>query len=231
LLPGPGPTREMIRVEEIRKLEDFERTRGKLRLPADIKPCIVKLLDDPSVREADNPFIVACELHRVGRTEKQIESLLMRLNIRDSKVRGVIRSIITGRYEFGCPRLEEKGICLYKVREDCFWYQAIPRESQKPYRERDFWRFGWPRRLTAPEIVIYLAIREFEKRRGLPAGSRLYMSRKDFIRISGRAVNTIMPSLERLKKKGLIKFKRGTQHKWYGRASEVKRIIPIPRPE
>ncbi len=216
-------------MEDLEKLQDFERTRGKLRLPADIKPCIVKLLEGPSVREADNPFIAAVELHRVGRTEKQIDSLLTRLGVKDSKVRGVIKSVASGRYEFRCPTLEEKGICLYKSRQECFYYQAIPRESQKPYRERDFWRFGWPRRLTAPEIVIYLAIREFERLKGYPAGTRLYMSRRDFIRISGRAAKTIMPSLERLKKKGLIKFKKGTQHKWYGRASEVKRIIPIPR--
>ena len=216
-------------MEEIKKLEDFERTRGKLRLPADTMPCIVKLLEDPSVREADNPFIVACELHRVGRTEKQIDSLLTRLGISASRIRGILKSVASGKYEFRCPTLEEKGICLYKSRQECFYYQAIPRESQKPYRERDFWRFGWPRRLTAPEIVIYLAIREFERLKGYPAGTRLYMSRKDFIRISGRATKTIMPSLERLKKKGLIKFKKGTRHKWYGRASEVRRIIPIPR--
>jgi hypothetical protein len=216
-------------VGEIERLEDFERTRGKLRLPVDVKPCIIKLLDEPSIREGDNPFIIACELHRVGRTEKQIESLLMRLNIRDSKVRGVIKSVASGKYEFGCPTLEEKGICLYEKREDCFWYQAIPRESQRSYRERDFWRFGWPGRLTAPESMIYLAIREIEKRRGLPAGSRLYISRKELMRVSGRGHSWVLECCERLKKKGLIEFRKGTQHRWYGRASQVKRIIPIPR--
>jgi DNA-binding Lrp family transcriptional regulator len=223
--------REMIRVEEIKRLEDFEKVRGKLRLPIDVKPCIAKLLDDPSVREGDNPFIVAVELHRVGRTERQIDSLLTRLGIRTSKIRGVIKSVASGRYEFGCPTLEEKGICLYEKREDCFWYQAIPRESQRSYRERDFWRFGWPGRLTAPEIVIYLAIGEVEKRRGLPAGSRLYVSRKELMGISGISHSWVLECCEKLKKKGLIKFKRGTQHRWYGKASEVKRIIPIPRPE
>jgi len=217
-------------VEEIKRLEDFERTRGKLRLPTDIKPCIVRLLDDPSVREADNPFIVACELHRVGRTEKQIESLLMSLDIRASKVRGVIRSIATGRYKgFACPRLEEKGICLYKSREECFYYQAIPRESQRSYRERDFWRFGWPRRLTAPEIVIYLAIGEIEKKKGYPAGSRLYVSYKLLATTSGVAMGWILRCCEELRDKGLIEFKKGSQHRWHKKASEIKRIIPIPR--
>ncbi len=63
-------------MEEIKRLEDFERTRGKLRLPADTKPCIVKLLEDPSVREADNAFVVAVELHRVGRTNVSGELML-----------------------------------------------------------------------------------------------------------------------------------------------------------
>ena len=219
-------------MDDIEKLQKYEKTRGKLRLPADIKPCIVKLLDDPSVKETDNPFIIACELYRIGRTERQIESLLTRLNIRVSKVRGVIKSIATGRYKgFACPRLEKEGICLYESREDCFWYQAIPRENQKPYRERDFWRFGWPGRMTAPESMIYLAIREIEKRKGYPAGTRLYVSRKEFMRVSGVSHSWVLKCCERLKKKGLIEFKRGTQHRWYGKASEVKRIIPIPRPK
>ena len=217
-------------MEEIKRLEDFERTRGKLRLPADIKPCIVKLLEDPSVREADNPFIVACELHRIGRTEKQIDSLLTGLGIKTSKVRGVIKSIATGRYKgFGCPRLEEKGICLYKAREDCFWYQAIPRESQKPYRERDFWRFGWSSNLTTPESMIYLAIKEVEKRKGYPAGSRLYVSRKELSELTGVSPPWVTKCCEKLGRVGLIRFKKGSQHRWYGRAGEVKRIIPIPK--
>lgn len=217
-------------MEDIENLEDFERTRGKLRLPADIKPCIIKLIDDPSAKEADNSFIIACELHRIGRTEKQINFLLTKVGIKTSKIQGIIKSIATGRYKgFACPRLEKEGICLYKSREECFHYQAIPRESQRSYRERDFWRFGWPEKLTAPEIVIYLAIREVEKRKGLPAGSRLYVSRKELARVSGVSHSWILECCERLKKKGLIKFKKGTQHRWYGKASEVKRIIPIPR--
>ncbi len=216
-------------MEEIKKLEDFERTRGKLRLPADTMPCIVKLLEDPSVREADNPFIVACELHRVGRTEKQIESLLARLGIRASKVRGVIKSVATGKYEFRCPTLEEKGICLYKSRQECFYYQAIPRESQKPYRERDFWRFGWPGRLTASEGMMYQAIREFERLKGYPAGTRLYVSYKNLARTSGIGMGWILKCCQGLRDKGLIEFKKGSQHRWHRKASEIKRIIPIPR--
>ena len=218
-------------MEEIKRLEDFERTRGKLRLPADTMPCIVKLLEDPSVREADNAFIAAVELYRVGRTEKQIDSLLTRLGINPSKIRGILKSVATGRYKFRCPTLEEKGICLYKSRQECFFYQAIPRESQKPYRERDFWRFGWPGRLTAPESMVYLAIREFERLKGYPAGSRLYISYRDITKVSGVSIGWILKCCQKLRDEGLIKFKGGVQHRWYGKASEIQRIIPIPRPE
>jgi len=218
-------------MEEVKRLEDFERTRSKLRLPSDIKPCIIKLLDDPSVKDGDKPFIVACELHRVGKTEKEINSLLTRLDIKTSRIRGVIKSVASGKYEFGCPRLEQEGICLYKTREDCFWYQAIPRESQRSYRERDFWRFNWPGRLTSPEGMIYLAMKEVEKRKRLPAGSRLYVCYKDLAKTSGVSIGWILKCCERLRDKGLIEFKKGSQHRWYRRASEVKRIIPIPRPK
>lgn len=36
-----------------------------------------------------------------------------------------------------------------------------------PNRERDFWRFGWPRRLNPAVIATHLALREVEKRRGV----------------------------------------------------------------
>ncbi len=220
-------------MEDLEKLQDFERTRGKLRLPTDIKPCIIELIKDPSFKDGINSFIVGCELFRVGKTEKEIDFFLTKLGIKTSKVRGVVKSVVTGKYEFGCPRLEEEGICLYKTREECFWYQAIPRESQRPYRERDFWRFGWPRRLKPHHTaaIIYLAIREIEKRRKLSAGARLFISRKELSQVSGVSYRRATECCQRLKEEGLIEFKKGTQHRWYGKASEVKRIIPIPKPK
>lgn len=114
-------------MQELEILQDFEETRGQLRLPPDTKPCICKLMNDyERSKSGINAFIIACELFRVGKTKEKVETVL----------------------------LELAGICL-----------------------------PWA-----------------------------------------------IKSLEKLEESGLIKFQKGKQHLWYGKASEVQRIIPIPKP-
>ena len=216
-------------MEDIEKLEDFEKTRGKLRLPAELKPCIADLIKNPVSINELKPFVIGCELNRIGTTEKKIEALLNRINVKSSKIRAIIQSLASGKYSYGCPKLEEMGLCLYKSREQCPWYKKIPRQSQKSYRERDFWRFGWPEKLTAPEGIVYLAIKEIEKKRRIYAGSWLCISRKELAKVSGVSHSWVLKCCQRLKEKRLIEFKIGHQHRWYGKASEIKRIIPIPK--
>ena len=218
---------------DIERLQEFEKTRGKLRLPPDLKPCIAALLNgaSPDVKQGTTPFIIACELYRVGRDERQIGIELLNRGVSQSKVRDVVQSVATGRYNFGCPRLEQEGICLEKSRQKCWWYGRIPRKNQKYYREHDFWRFGWPQRLRPAVIVIYWALREVEKRRRYPAGSWLYVSRKKLSEITGISRPWVIECCEKLQEVDLIEFKKGRQHRWYGQASEIRRIIPIPRPK
>ena len=229
-LPG---TKGII-LQDLEKLQEFEKTRGKLRLPLDIKPCIIALLDgdNPAAKIALNPFIIACELHRVGKNEKQIEDLLNKVDIKPSKLRSVLKSAITGTWGYACPRLEELGLCLYKTRFDCWWFDKIARQSQKEWRERDFWRYKYPTQLGAARSMLYLAIKEIEKIRGYKVGSRLYVSWDELQTVSGINRQTIKPGLEALEKKGLIKYKPG--HKRAkgskGLASEISRVIPIPKP-
>ncbi len=58
----------------------------------------------------------------------------------------------------------------------------------------------------------------------------IIVSRKELAGLAGICLPWATKSLEKLKKAGLIKFKKGTQHRWYGKAGEVQRIIPIPKP-
>lgn len=223
------------RPSDLNKLQEFEKTRGKLRLPPDIKPCLAELTNGshPQVRHGKNAFIVACELYRIGKTEDQIVSLLLDLGVNRSKVYSAVSSAIKGKYGYGCPTLEFEGLCLYKVKYECVWYDQIPRHNQKAYRDRDFWRFGWPQKLRPhyAVIVTYLAIIEIEKKRRIWAGSWLFISRRQLSRVSGISQRAIIQSCEKLKKAGLINFRKGTQHRWYGKASQIQRIIPIPRPK
>jgi len=225
----PDPSRP----SDLNKLQKFEKTRGKLRLPPDIKPCLATLMDGshPQIRHGKNPFIVACELYRIGKTEDQIVSLLLDLGVNRSKVYSAVSSAIKGKYGYGCPTLEFEGLCLYKLKYDCPWYDQIPRQNQKAYRNRDFWRFGWPERLGPAASMIYLAIIEIEKKRRIWAGSSLFISYRELSKTSGLSIGWILKGLNKLIKHKLIKFKVGTRHKWYGSASRIQRVIPIPRPK
>ncbi|GAH95089.1 unnamed protein product [marine sediment metagenome] len=221
-------------MDDLEKLQEFEKTRGKLRLPLDIKPCITDLLNghNPASKQGLNPFIIACELHRVGKNQQQIKSLLTKVNVKPSKLRSALKSALTGRYGYACPGLEEKGLCLFKSRFDCWWFDKIPRESQKEWREDDFWRYHWPDKLGSARSMLYLAIRQVEKLKGYQAGSRLYVSWDQLQRVSGVNRQTIKPGLEALEKIGLITYKPGQKRVKgsKGLATEVVRIIPIPKP-
>ena len=219
-------------MQELEILQGFEETRGGFRLPLDMKPCICMLMKDyKRSKDGINAFIIACELFRVGKTKVKLESVLFELGVRYSKMRSVVKSALTGRYNYGCPRLEGEGLCLYQNRTGCWWYQRIPKKGEKRWKERDFWRFGWPTKLTPALVVVYLAIRELEHKRGYKAGSRLYVPRKELAELTGISAPWAIKSLEKLEESRLIKFQKGKQHRWYGKASEVQRIIPIPKPQ
>lgn len=222
-------------MKDIEELQDYEKVRGKLRLPAEVKPCLMNMLNGSSpglIGQGRNAFIVSCELCRVGRSNKQIESILTKQNIRPSKIQGILKSVTKDMYSYGCPRLEELDICIYESRFECPWFEKIPRESQKEWRERDFWRYGWAHRLSAPQVVIYLALKEVEKIRRYRAGSRLYVSWDELQGVSGVNRQTIKPGLEALEKLGLIRYKPGQKRVkgLRGVATEIWRIIPIPKP-
>ncbi len=217
---------------DVRELEKFEETRGKLRLPPDAKPCLVRLMEEClSLREGNHSFVVACELNRIGMSRETIESKLVQLGVRYSKARDSAKSAATGKYGYGCLNLAMEGICLQKHRSECWWYQKIPQGNKKRVRERDFWGYGWPRILGQAPTIIYFALREIESRRQYRAGSLLCVSRKNLHEMTGISLPWCMKCLEILKEYGLITLKKGMQHLWYGKASEVRRILPIPRPK
>lgn len=229
----PRQRLELVKVEDIEKLQEYEKTRSKTRLPETVKPCLMSLIEKKEKLEGDQAFILACELHRVGKEAKRIEEILNSLNVKQSKVRGILKSLKIRDYEYGCPTLEERGLCLFENREDCRWWDQIPRINQQAYRERDFWRYYWPERLTPRIAVLYLALKEIEKKRGYTAGTRLYVSWDELHKISGTRRQSLGNKLRYLKKVGLIKYKAG--HKRAkgakGLATEIQRIIPIPKPD
>lgn len=223
-------------MNDLKQLQDYETARKQNKLPTDIKPCIMGLLSkDSPLLITDNiyAFIVGCELCRVGKTNEQIEAILTKKHIKPSKIRGILKSVLKNKYSYGCPRLEELDICIYESRFECPWHSQIPSESTKKYREKDFYTYNWPLVLSASKVVLYLAIREVERKRRYRAGSRLYVSWDELHRASGVHRSLVGKYLKALKEVGLVKYKKGQKRVrgMKGLASEVWRIIPIPKPK
>ncbi len=220
---------------DLRELQEFEKTTSKYKLPPSPKPCILKLLNNREVVETEErwkvPAIIACELKRAGCGQNQvIRRLELWGNASFSEINSAVRVAFEKSYEFGCPKLETLGICLYSSRHDCPWYARIPKKGQYRYRERDFYHFGWPRHLKPSEQCIYFALRELERKRQMSAGSRLFASERELAKIAGVVRKTVRCGLRELKNKGLVKFRKGYAHKQYGIAGEIQRVIPIPKP-
>jgi hypothetical protein len=148
-------------MDDLEKLQDFENTRRKLKLPVDIRPCIVSLLDrhNPATSQNINPFIIACELSRVGKEPKRIEQILDSLYIKPSEIRSSLKSLIRTDYKYYCPNLEERGLCLYDDHKDCWWWSGSPAKNKKGWEENDFYRYHWPERLKRTEECLYRIIR------------------------------------------------------------------------
>ena len=71
-------------MEELEKYQKYEKTRSKTRLPETVKPCLMSLIEKKEKLEGDQGFILACELHRVGKEAKRIEQILDSLYISQS---------------------------------------------------------------------------------------------------------------------------------------------------
>ena len=219
-------------MEELEKYHKYEKTRSKTRLPETVKPCLMSLIEKKEKLEGDQGFILACELHRVGKEAKRIEQILDSLNVKQSKITSIVRSLKRTDYKYGCPALEERGFCLYEDHKNCWWWKRSPDKNRKGWEENDFYRYGWQKKLRRTEECLYRALRSIEMRRGYQPGARLFVSWDELHEESRTVRYRIGEKLRVLRRVGLIKYRPG-DHRVKGskgRATQVTRIIPIPRP-
>ncbi len=95
-------------MQELEMLQDFEETKGKLRLPLDMKPCICQLMKEyERSKRGINAFIIACELFRIGK--KKIETILLELGY--YKGRSAVKSASLIIYTSNIPKLNRIKLC------------------------------------------------------------------------------------------------------------------------
>lgn len=218
-------------MDQLERLQEYEKTRAKWRLPETVKPCLMSLIGSKEKLKGDQAFIIATELHRVGKNAKRIEKILDSLYTKQSKINSILKSLRIKDYKYDCSTLEDRGFCLYEDHKGCWWWKS-PDKNKKGWEEKDFYRYGWPKELKRTEECLYRALRAIEIRRGWPAGSRLFVTWEELYQESRITKCTIGKKLEALKKIGLIKYRAGAERVKgsKGRATQVTRNIPIPRP-
>lgn len=217
-------------MEELEIYQEYEKIRRKWKLPETVKPCLMLLLDNKEKLTGDIPFILASELNRVGKEAKRIEKILDSLYISQSKINSILKSLKAKDYKFDCSTLEDRGFCLFKDHKDCWWWKKSP--DKKEWEEKDFYRYGWPKKLKLTEERLYTTLRTIEIKRGWLPGSRLFVTWEELYQESKISRDTIGKKLEALRKIGLIKYRPGEERVKgsKARATQVTRIIPIPRP-
>lgn len=236
-------------MEYIEKLQDYERRRKKFKLPQQFKPCILEMLDTP-LYKGENSFSrskvalsIAVEYLRLGKPAKKIERALLTWNsknhppLKPSDVNGAIkRAPEYLEFGFGCNNDLMIAFCDFaKDRMLCPFYQKMMinqgRKSSARHRESHFYSYGWPRILSLSEITLYLSLRQIEKlQHNKKAGQTIVAPYSLITKYSGVSMSHIKENLIKLKESGLIRLKIGEPYRWKSKATEITRIIPIPKP-
>ena len=203
--------------------------------PKEIRPCIAKIMttqfkavDCPSRSLACN--IICSEMLRIEKINPEIELILSEWNshndppLRKSHLDSTLRTAERKLYNYSC---NNQYLQIYCVDGFCPFKKDLG--DFKYANNRNFYAFGWSKLLSSAGVSVYHSLIEYERRKGVGAGGLLILTYRNIanISISLRHVGKVLKELENC---GLIKFKIGTSRKWQKRASEISRIIPIPKP-
>lgn len=211
-------------------------------LPQELKPCVALMLEEGPPGGELNPnttcYIIATEFRRLGKPEEdalaELREWAVRAGargraLRPREVEKTVASAYAGTLmTYGCGTnaiLYRSGHCV--GHKACPYYSRIG-NRQKP-NEQDFCRFGWPAIVGANAASIYHAVAYLEHERGAPGGTT-YVSYRDLRHRSGASLSWMKKGLQNLSDAGLITFSPGQQGAAHGKATEIKRVLPIPEP-
>lgn len=231
--------------QKLEKLENYETARHKLKLPQNFKPCILKMLIT-GLKKGQNSFqrskvalVISVEFKRLNR--EKIEQVLNCWNkkntppLNPSEITGAIKQAQKEKYDFGCNSDVLSSFCGFSEdRNECWFYKQLMvnlgRKSKARHRESDFYKYGWQRILTLSQSMVYLGIRQIEKIQHKRPGQTIVAPYRLIVKYSGAYMGLINKSLRKLKEVGLILCEIGEPYRWKLKATEITRVIPIPRP-
>lgn len=206
--------------------------------PKAIKPCVAYILAHNPKNKMFNPndygFLIATELRRIGEEKGKAIMILKAWNSGNSQalklreLNGIIGRAYSKLYVYGCNNVMLVEYCPGK--ENCTYYKSLFTRKGR-HRERDFYKYGWQRILNPSQICLYQGLIEIEKIRSLKPGELIVATYRFIPNNSGVSKGVITEGFIRLEKLGLINWKKGLPFKWRETATEIRWIVPIPRPK
>ena len=206
--------------------------------PKALRPCVGVMLKTSFCKggiphPSKAASIIACEFIRMEMPEELITARLEIWNrhnappIKQSDLRSTIRTALRSRYKYSCKHVELNMFCIGFE----FCEHANGKNNQSRFNFRAFFTYHWQQILSnASKLVYCLALPELCKRRGLKPDGVIFANQIEIAQYAGISKKSVKPALLELESLSLIEYKRGTPRKWEGKASEIRRVFPIPKP-
>ena len=222
-------------------LVSASRLAGSLDVDGrNFRPCIAKMMEAGLEKgsfpdRSTGAVIIASELRRLGKQEDFVASYLIQWNQKNrppkriSEIRSAINSAFRKEYRYSCHNVALEQLCIGK---DLCSHARLTSQSRKYTNNRKFIQHGWQNLLSnSATLLYYLAIIELERRLGVGPGGRVIANHRKLAKLAGITAKTVGKALSELAGTPLIAhFKMGKPRKWEGRATEIRRTIPIPGP-
>jgi len=211
----------------------------RLNVPvADVRPCFARIGAAVEGNRNCTAYTYATELRRMGVAGLVAWPELIRWNrmcrppLPESELQNVLESAFRRERSYGCGARSTLAAEWCVGREQCDWYKQNVAGRRK-CRDTDFFDFGWPAVLKSREALVYLALVRLEQAKGVGAGGLVVAGTREYVELSGVGRRHIMAALERLQFWGLLVIAERGRKREAGlppRASQVKRVAPIPEP-
>ena len=203
-----------------------------------IRPCIATLLESPlSKGEFPNrntaALVIATEFYRIGQNFDQAMLRLEHWNqynnppLKQNELQKAVRNAFGKEYNYSCQNTTLQTFCVGDI---CPFIKHV-KSHRKKVQNYIFIDYGWQKYLSHLQVLIYyLALPYLEIKRRVGPGGLIFANHKQIAETCGVSNRRIGENLKILQITGLIEYKPGLPQKWMGLASEIRRIIPIPRP-
>lgn len=226
-------------MDDLQALEAQQAASSKFSIPPKaIKPCVAHILvhnpRDTIFNSNDRAYLLATELRSIGQKREKAAIILTAWNsdnshtLRPNELKGIIARAYSKDHTYGCNHPMVVDHC--PGRENCSYYDRLF-ARQGRYSEWDFYKRRWQRILSPTGIALYHGIRRLERVQNLKP-RQLIVAPYDLISsTTGIAGSHLTENLRRLEEAGLIWWRKGQPYRWRKEATEIRRVIPIPKPK